>query len=225
MIVNDAERMFQRLIGEDIELAISLDPLLGQIMADPNQIQRVIMNLVINARDVMRDGGKLKVTTKNVDLDERTAVLHPDAAPGRYVLMTVTDTGIGMSEETMQSIFDPFFTTKGHDTSTGLGLAMVYGIVRQSGGWIEVASKLGQGASFRIYLPRIDARPVQDWVRSPIPMTLYGGETVLVVEDEEEVRRLIRTILESYGYHVLEAENGAEALRLAEEHQVKSICF
>jgi len=218
MIVNDTERMLQRLIGEDIELAISLDPLSGQIMADPAQIQQVIMNLVVNARDAMTDGGKLEITTKNVDIDEKAAGLHPDAAPGCYVLLTVADTGIGMNEETKQRIFDPFFTTKRQDTGTGLGLAMVYGIVRQSGGWIEVSSKLGQGASFRIYLPRIDAGPVRDRGRLPIPMTLYGGETVLVVEDQAEVRRLIRTILESYGYHVVEAENGTEALRLAAEH-------
>lgn len=217
-IVNDAERMFQRLIGEDIELAISLDPLLGQIMADPAQIQQVIMNLVINARDAMVDGGKLEISTKNTDIDERVAGAHPDGGPGRYVLMTVTDTGIGMSEETIQRIFDPFFTTKRQDMGTGLGLAMVYGAVRQSGGWIEVSSQPGQGASFRIYLPRIDGRPVRDSVRPTVPMTLYGGETVLVVEDQEDVRKLIRTILESYGYGVLEAENGIEALRLTEEH-------
>jgi PAS domain S-box-containing protein len=218
MIVNDAERMFRRLIGEDIELAISLDPLLGQIMADLAQIQQVIMNLVINARDAMNEGGKLEITTKNVDIDERVAAAHPDVAPGRYVLMTVTDTGIGMSEETMQSIFDPFFTTKRHDAGTGLGLAMVYGAVRQSGGWIGVSSQPGQGASFKIYLPRIDSMPGRDSVRSSVPMTLCGGETVLVVEDQEDVRKLIRTILESYGYRVLEAENGIEALRLTEEH-------
>jgi two-component system, cell cycle sensor histidine kinase and response regulator CckA len=218
VIVNDTERMFQRLIGEDIELAISLDPLLGQIMADAAQIQQVIMNLVVNARDAMTDGGKLEITTKNIDIDERAAGAHSDAAPGRYVLMTVTDTGIGMNEETMQRIFDPFFTTKRQDTGTGLGLAMVYGVVRQGGGWIEVLSQLGQGASFKIYFPRIDDRSVRDSVGSPIPMTLYGGETVLVVEDQEEVRRLIQTILESYGYHVLEAENGTAALLLAEGH-------
>jgi PAS domain S-box-containing protein len=218
VIVNDTERMFQRLIGEDIELAISLDPLLGQVMADPAQIQQVIINLVVNARDAMSDGGKLEITTKNIDIDERLAAVHPDAAPGRYVLMTVTDTGIGMSEETMQRIFDPFFTTKRQDTGTGLGLAMVYGVVRQSGGWIEVSSQLGQGASFRIHLPRIDARPLRNAVGSPVPKTLYGGETVLVVEDQEDVRRLIRTILESYGYHILEAKNGNEAVRLAKEY-------
>jgi PAS domain S-box-containing protein len=217
-IVNDAERMFQRLIGEDIELAISLDPLLGQIMADPAQIQQVLMNLIINARDAMVDGGKLEISTKNIDIDERGAGAHPDGGPGRYVLMTVTDTGIGMSEETIQRIFDPFFTTKRQDTGTGLGLAMVYGAVRQSGGWIEVSSQPGHGASFRIYLPRIDGRPVQDSVRSTLTRTLYGGETVLIVEDQEDVRRLIRTILESYGYRVLVAENGIEALRLTEEH-------
>jgi len=210
--------MFQRLIGEDIELAISLDPLLGRIMADPAQIQQVIINLIVNARDAMSDGGKLEITTKNIEIDERAAAAHPDAVPGRYVLMTVTDTGIGMNEETMQRIFDPFFTTKRQDAGTGLGLAMVYGVVRQNGGWIEVSSQPGQGASFRIYLPRIDARPVRDSVGPPIPMALHGGETVVVVEDQEDVRRLIRTILESYGYHILEAKNGNEALHLAEEY-------
>jgi PAS domain S-box-containing protein len=139
-IVNEAQQMFQRLIGEDIELAISLDPFLGPIMADPDQIQQVIMNLVVNARDAIPDGGRLEVTTKNVDLDESSVGAHPDAVLGHYVVMTVTDTGIGMSEETMQRIFDPFFTTKAEGKGTGLGLTTVYGIVRQSGGWIEVST-------------------------------------------------------------------------------------
>src|SRR6516225_6759247 len=142
VIVNDSQDMFRRLIGEDIELVISLDALLGRIMADPDQIQQVIMNLVVNARDAMTDGGTLEITTKNVDLDESSIGAHPDAVPGRYVLMTVTDTGIGMSGETVQWIFDPFFTTKAEGLGTGLVLTMVYGIMRQSGGWIEVSSKL-----------------------------------------------------------------------------------
>jgi CheY-like chemotaxis protein len=218
MIINDAQRLFQRLIGKDIELVMSLDPLLGPIIGDPDQIQQVIMNLILNARDAMSDGGKLEVTTKNVDVDENAAGVHPDAVPGRYVLTTVTDTGSGMSEETMHSIFDPFFTTKAKGEGTGLGLAIVYGIIRQSGGWIEVSSKLGRGASFRIYLPRVDAIPVQNQARLTAALTLCGGETVLLVEDQEEVRRLTRTILESYGYHVLEAPNGDEAFRVAKEH-------
>jgi len=217
-IVNEAQQMFQRLIGENIELAISLDPLLGSIMADPDQIQQVIMNLVVNARDAMSDGGRLQVTTKNVELDESSIGAHPDAVPGRYVVMTVTDTGIGMSKETMQSIFDPFFTTKAEGRGTGLGLTMVYGIVRQSGGWIEASSKLGEGASFSVYLPRIDTIPVQSQPGLPTATKLYGNETVLVVEDQQEVRRLTRTVLESYGYHVLEAANSGEALSIEKKH-------
>jgi PAS domain S-box-containing protein len=218
VIVNEAQQMFQRLIGEDIELLISLEPLLGPIMADPDQIQLVILNLVVNARDAMTAGGKLEITTKNVDLDESSIGAHPNAVPGRYVVMTVTDTGIGMSQETMQCIFDPFFTTKAEGKGTGLGLAMVYGIVRQSGGWIEVSSKVGEGASFGIYLPRIDTSPGQNQPESPIPTKRYGNETVLVVEDQEEVRRLTRTILEADGYHVIEAASGEEALSIEKNY-------
>lgn len=218
VIVNEAQQMFQRLIGEDIELLISFNPLLGPIMADPDQIQQVILNLVVNARDAMTTGGKLEITTKNVDLDESSIRAHPNALPGRYVVMTVTDTGIGMSQETMQCIFDPFFTTKAEGKGTGLGLAMVYGIVRQSGGWIEVSSKLGEGASFSIYLPRIDTRPEPNQVESPTATKRCGNETVLVVEDQEEVRRLTRTILESDGYRVIEASSGEEALSVEKNY-------
>jgi CheY-like chemotaxis protein len=218
VIITDTHQMLQRLIGEDIELAISIDSHLGQILADPDQIQQVIINLVVNARDAIPDGGTLQITTKKVEFDESSIGTHPDAAPGNYALMTVTDTGVGMSEETMQSMFDPFFTTKSEGKGTGLGLAMVYGIVRQSGGWIEVWSKLGQGTSFSIYLPRIDTAPVQDQVDAPTASNLRGNETVLVVEDENEVRRLTRTILESYGYRVLEAANGEEAVNVSENH-------
>jgi CheY-like chemotaxis protein len=217
-IVNDSHDMFQRLIGEDIELVISLDPLLARIMADPDQIQQVIMNLIVNARDAMTDGGRLGITTMNVDLDERSIGAHPDAVPGRYVLMTVTDTGIGMSRETAQRIFEPYFTTKAEGQGTGLGLTMVYGIVRQSGGWIEVSSKPEEGPSFSIYLPRIDAIPVQNQAELTAALKLHGIETVLVVEDQGEVRRLTRTILESYGYHVIEAADAKEALSVEKKH-------
>jgi PAS domain S-box-containing protein len=218
VIVNDSHDMFQRLIGEDIELVISLDPLLGRIMADPDQIQQVIMNLVVNARDAMTDGGRLGITTKNVDLDESSIGAHPDAVPGRYVLMTVTDTGIGMTRETVQRIFDPFFTTKAEGQGTGLGLTMVYGVVRQSGGWIEVSSTPEEGASFHIYLPRIDTISVQNQAELTTALKLHGTETVLVVEDQEDVRRLTRTILESYGYHVIEAADAEEALSVEKKH-------
>jgi PAS domain S-box-containing protein len=218
VIVNNAQQMFQRLIGENIELVISLDPLLGSIMADSDQLQQVTMNLVVNARDAMSDGGRLEITTKNVELDESSIGAHPDAVPGRYVVMTVTDTGIGMSEETIQCIFDPFFTTKAEGKGTGLGLTMVYGIVRQSGGWIEVSSKLGQGASFSVYLPRIDTIPVENQAKPATATKRYGNETVLVVEDQKEVRRLTRNILESYGYQVIEAASGEQALSIEKDH-------
>jgi CheY-like chemotaxis protein len=217
-IVNDAERMLQRLIGEDIELVTTLDPLLGQVMADPDQIHQVIMNLVVNSRDAMPEGGKLEITIKNVDVDEDSMGAHPDVVPGRYVLMNVTDTGIGMDEDTLQSAFEPFFTTKQPGEGTGLGLSTVYGIVRQSGGWIHVRSEVGQGTSFRIYLPRIDAWSVPDRAEADRAKALHGDETVLVVEDNEAVRRLTRTILEAYGYQVIEAANSTEAFAVEKEH-------
>jgi two-component system cell cycle sensor histidine kinase/response regulator CckA len=217
-IVNDAERMLQRLIGEDIELVTTLDPLLGQVMADPDQIHQVIMNLVVNARDAMPEGGKLEITTKNIDVDEGSMAVHPDAGPGRYVLMTITDTGIGMDEHTLQSAFEPFFTTKQPGAGTGLGLSTVYGIVRQSGGGIHVRSEVGQGTSCRIYLPRIEAPSVPDRAESDRAKARYGSETVLVVEDNEAVRRLTQTILKTYGYHVLEAANSTEAFAIEKEH-------
>ena len=217
-IVNDAERMLQRLIGEDIELVTTLDPLLGQVMADPDQIHQVIMNLVVNARDAMPEGGKLEITMKNVDVDEGSLAAHPDVVPGSYVLMTITDTGIGMDGDILQSAFEPFFTTKQPGEGTGLGLSTVYGIVRQSGGWIHVRSEVGQGTSCRIYLPRIEAPSLPDRAQSDRAKALCGSETVLVVEDNEAVRRLTQTILKAYGYHVLEAANSTEAFALEKEH-------
>ena len=216
-IVNETERMLRRLIGEDIEFVTSLDPLVGQIMADPSQIHQVIINLVVNARDAMPNGGKLEITTQNVDVDESAAALH-GRVPGKYVLITVADTGIGMDEKTLQSAFEPFFTTKAHGHGTGLGLSTVHGIVQQSGGWIRALSAVGKGTSFDIYLPRIDACSFPDREPSATTEVAHGGETVLVVEDQGEVRRLTRTILESYGYNVLEAATGSEALCFAKEH-------
>jgi two-component system cell cycle sensor histidine kinase/response regulator CckA len=217
-IVNDAERMLERLIGEDIELSTALDPMAGLVMADPDQVHQVIMNLVVNARDAMPDGGKLEIATKNVDLDECAAAIHPEAAPGRYVRVSVTDTGIGMDEATLQSVFEPFFTTKEIGKGTGLGLATVYGIVRQGGGWIHVCSEVGQGTSFRVYLPRVDACVLPEQPGLPVPSTVPHGETVLLVEDEDDVRKLTRAILDSYGYHVLAAADGSEALTFARDH-------
>ena len=187
-------------------------------MADPSQIHQVIMNLVVNARDAMPEGGKLEITTENVDVDEGSRAAHPDTVPGKYDLMTITDTGIGMDEHTLQCAFEPFFTTKPVGTGTGLGLSTVYGIVRQSGGWIHVRSKVGRGTSFRIYLLRVDASSVSDQGESVRVKALHGDETVLVVEDNEAVRRLTKTILTAYGYQVLEAANSTEAFAREKEH-------
>jgi two-component system cell cycle sensor histidine kinase/response regulator CckA len=217
-IVIDAERMLQRLIGEDIYLATSLDPHLGRIIADSDQIHQVILNLVVNSRDAMPDGGMLEISTKNVDVGQRASEEHMDAVPGPYVLLTVNDSGTGMDETTLQSIFDPFFTTKQQGKGTGLGLAMVYGIVRQSGGWIEVSSKLGCGASFGIYLPRVNGASEPERAGSATVQALQGSETILIVEDEDSVRKLTKEILESYGYQVFEAANATEALRIGEQH-------
>ena len=218
IIVSDAERMLQRVIGEDIQLNTSLDPLLGQVMADPDQVHQVIMNLVINSRDAMPYGGELEITTNNIDVDESTVVAHPEAVPGRYVMMTVTDTGIGMNEKTLQNIFEPFFTTKERGDGTGLGLSTVYGIVRQSGGWIDVSSEPGQGSEFRIYLPRIDACALPVQPGTAAAQVLHGSETLLLVEDHQEVRKYAATILTSYGYHVLEATDGADASVIAQAY-------
>jgi PAS domain S-box-containing protein len=216
-VVTDLGRMLQRLIGEDIELTTRLDPKLGQVMVDPDQIHQVIVNLVVNARDAMPDGGKLDIATENVEVDDGFLAAHPEAAPGSYVLITVSDNGLGMDVNTMQSAFEPFFTTKERGKGTGLGLSTVYGIVRQSGGWIDVHSEVGKGSSFRVYIPRTEACEVPA-MPPVVAKTLHGGETVLVVEDQEAVRELTKTVLEAYGYHVIEAVNGAEALAFVERH-------
>jgi PAS domain S-box-containing protein len=216
--IRESERMLQRVIGEDITLATRLDPLLGLVMADPEQVRQVIMNLVVNARDAMPDGGRLDITTMNVDVSAATASMHPDAKPACYVMVTVTDTGDGMDEKTRQRIFEPFFTTKETGKGTGLGLSTVDGIVRQSGGWIDVSSEPGVGTSFKLYFPRIGESPVQGEHEATRDKEPDGGETILVVEDQHAVRRLTRNILKEYGYQVLEAANGDEALEIAQKH-------
>jgi two-component system, cell cycle sensor histidine kinase and response regulator CckA len=216
-VVADSERMLRRLIREDIELVTKLAPHLGLVLVDPDQIHQVIMNLAVNARDAMPGGGRLEIATANTELDEAAAALQPDATPGRYVRLTVTDTGTGMTEEVRKNIFEPFFTTKEVGSGTGLGLAMVYGILRQSNGWIDVQSEAGKGSTFRIYLPLVEAGPT-DEVKLPAPDALSGEETVLVVEDQEGVRHLAMAILRAHGYHVLEAANGEEAHAVAGQH-------
>jgi CheY-like chemotaxis protein len=181
-------------------------------------MEQVLMNLAINARDAMPDGGRLTVETANVDLDANYARRHMVALqPGRYVMLSVTDTGIGMDAETRDHIFEPFFTTKDKDKGTGLGLATVYGIVKQSGGHIRVNSEPGGGATFKVYLPRTDEVPQAEHTVTQATVA-RGSETVLLVEDEEMLRVLVREDLESWGYRVLEASHGAEALRIAGRH-------
>jgi CheY-like chemotaxis protein len=205
------------LIGEDIQLTAKLDPALNKTKADPGQIEQVLVNLIVNARDAMPQGGNLTIETLGVDLDGDYASSHVGVAPGRYVMLAVSDTGTGMDEDTQARIFDPFFTTKGEGKGTGLGLSTVYGIVKQSGGSIWVYSELGHGTTFKVYLPELAAalqKTEAVAVESPMPS---GSETILLVEDEDVVRGLARKILEHAGYCVLEASRGEEAVRLCLE--------
>jgi PAS domain S-box-containing protein len=210
--IAEAQKLLGRVIGNDIELVTLLDPGLRSITADPIQMTQVIMNLTVNARDAMPGGGRIVIETSNVDLDQQYAAQHPDIQPGAYVMMAVSDTGMGMDAETQRHIFEPFFTTKGPGSGTGLGLSTVYGIVRQSGGWIWFYSEPGQGATFKLYFPQ-ESGPEQAPAVSiqPKPMT-NGTETVLVVEDQDTVRRVTTAILQGQGYRVLDAPGGAQAL-------------
>jgi len=216
--VTGIEKMLGRLIGEDIELSTVLADDLGRVKADPGQIDQIIMNLAVNSRDAMPDGGKLTVETANAELDENYAENHVGVTPGPHVMLAVTDTGCGMDAETRSHIFEPFFTTKGIDKGTGLGLSTVYGIVKQTGGNVWVYSEPGKGTAFKIYLPRIEETVEAAERRRPAAARARGAETVLVVEDEEVLRRLASRILSLAGYKVLEARIGGEALVLCEQH-------
>ncbi|HET7249435.1 MAG TPA: PAS domain S-box protein [Gemmatimonadales bacterium] len=217
VVIRDIERILHRVIGEHITLRTSLDPALAYVLADPSQLDQVIMNLAVNARDAMPGGGRITIETANVPLDSELAQVHPEARPGGYVLLAVSDTGTGLSPEAKAHLFEPFFTTKEVGKGTGLGLATVYGIVRQSGGFIGVDTELGRGTRFRIYLPRA-ASPASEPAKTTAPApTARGAGTVLVVEDEAGVRHLARDVLRRCGYRVLEASDGAEALRLVEQ--------
>ena len=210
-IVAETEKMLHRIIGEDIDLVKVLSPDLGLVKADPGQIEQVLMNLAVNARDAMSEGGKLTIETANVELDADYAARHAEAVAGPHVMVAVSDSGVGMDETTLARVFEPFFTTKGPGKGSGLGLSTVYGIVRQSGGTINVYSEPGKGTTFKIYLPReLSLTPV---VKEPAAVTHTGGtETVLLVEDDEAVRNVARRILVAGGYTVLTAANGVEAL-------------
>jgi signal transduction histidine kinase len=217
-LVANIEKMLRRLIGEDILFATALHPRTGNVRADPGQIEQVIVNLAVNARDAMPSGGRLTIETRNVELDEFYAADHPGVTPGRYVMLAVTDTGIGMTEETKAHIFEPFFTTKARGKGTGLGLATVYGIVQQTGGHIWPYSEPGKGTTMRVYLPRVEepADPLEK-TGEISPQDLRGTETILLVEDEDAVRAVTRQLLERNGYTVLEAPDGREALALVDK--------
>ncbi|HVN06948.1 MAG TPA: response regulator [Bryobacteraceae bacterium] len=216
-LIMNMEKMLSRLIGEDIDLITipAADP--ATILTDPGQLEQVIMNLVVNARDAMPGGGKLIIETANADVDQTYAGMNVDLKPGAYVVLAISDTGMGMDSETIAHVFEPFFTTKAPGKGTGLGLATAYGIVKQSGGAISIYSEPSRGTTVKIHLPAGAPRPAVA-AEKPAGATLGGNETILVLEDEARVRRLICEVLTGRGYHVLEAVRGADAIRMANEH-------
>ncbi|HUK90174.1 MAG TPA: PAS domain S-box protein, partial [Blastocatellia bacterium] len=216
--VRDIEEMLRRVIGEDIDLITILDSELWRVRVDPNQVQQVIVNLAVNARDAMPEGGTLTIETANIEVDEQYAQDHPGAGPGPHVLLAITDTGVGMNKETKEHIFEPFFTTKEMGKGTGLGLSTVYGIIRQSGGNVWVSSEPGKGSSFTIILPAIQS-PEHEAERTVLSGSVtQGQETVLVVEDQETVLKLVRDILEHQGYRVLHALRPSDAITICNEY-------
>ena len=219
----DIKKMLTGIIGEDIELFTTFEPELGMIRADPAQIEQVIVNLGVNARDAMPGGGKLTIETKNVYLDGAYCASHASMREGWYIMLAVSDTGQGMDEETKKHIFEPFFTTKEKGKGTGLGLATVYGIVKQNGGHIWIYSELNEGTTFKVYFPRIDNTD-KEGDPGGMKNNLVGGhETILLVDDEEVVRNMIATTLKTFGYTVLQAESGEEALQIYEQSSEKPI--
>jgi nitrogen-specific signal transduction histidine kinase len=217
-LVAEMHKMLTRLIGENIALQATTGKSLGSVKVDPGQFQQILMNLVVNARDAMPDGGKIVIETANVDLDVGYCAVHPYVKPGRFVMVAVSDTGKGMSDEVKAHIFEPFYTTKERGSGTGLGLATTYGAVHQAGGAIEASSEVGIGTTFRIYLPRIEEEAVKP-EKVDRPTDLPGGtETVLLVEDEDTLRTLCERILGDLGYQVMPARNGAEAIAAAQKY-------
>ena len=218
-LVTDLDKMLHRVIGEDVELELRRVPDLGAVKADSTQLEQVVLNLVVNARDAMPKGGHLTIETANVDFDEAYAAAHPPATAGRFVMLSVSDSGIGMDAETQRRIFEPFFTTKAPGEGTGLGLATVYGVVKQNGGFIWVYSEPGRGTSFKVYLPRVDERPdALGAERGPAPVP-GGRETILLVEDTEGLREVIGEVLAEGGYTLIQASHGEEALAVARRHE------
>jgi signal transduction histidine kinase len=218
-LLGELSKMLLRLLGENIGLHLETDAGLGLVKVDPGQFEQAVINLVVNARDAMLEGGRLAIETHNAQLDEGRVGQYPDASPGRYVLVAVSDTGHGMAPATRTRIFEPFFTTKGPGQGTGLGLAMVYGFVKQSGGHIEAESEVGRGTTFKIYLPRTDEN-VPSGMSAEDLLPLPGGtETILLVEDQDAVRTFARQVLLAGGYTILEARDGEDALCVAQQCQ------
>ena len=216
------EKMLRRLLGEHIELSIAKPRALGQLFADPTHIEQIILNLAVNARDAMSRGGKLFIETTNLELGKTSDLRYPGLEPGRYVVLKITDTGVGMDEATRQRIFEPFFTTKEMGKGTGLGLSTVFGIVKQSKGHILVESEVGHGTTFTICLPSTDQTFSSAQTSQPAaPTTLHGSETILLVEDEEQVRAATSAILRRQGYTVIDAQNGGEAFLICEQYKKK----
>ena len=217
-LVDEVDKMLRRLVGEDVELRLILARDAGNVRADSGQLQQVIMNLVVNARDAMPTGGKLVIETADAELTEQYAELHQAVIPGRYVMLAVSDTGVGMNAQTKARIFEPFFTTKEKGKGTGLGLSTVYGIVKQSGGYVWVYSEPGHGTTFKLYLPRVDA-PAEPQAPPRETATLTGTETILLAEDDEILRPLTKGLLARLGYTVLDAESAEQALAVAGARQ------
>jgi PAS domain S-box-containing protein len=215
-VVGGLEQLLRRLLGEHVQLQTNLDAKLGTIKADPSQVEQVLMNLVVNARDAMPEGGRLIIETSNAELDQKYASEHVSVKPGPYVMLAVSDTGVGMSAETVAHIFEPFFTTKGTSRGTGLGLATTYGIVKQSGGYIWVYSEPGQGTTFKVYLPRFEEEAEASAAAKVRTKAPKGSETILLVEDDEAVRELTEMVLKTYGYNVLVAEEPQHAQKLSD---------
>jgi signal transduction histidine kinase len=218
-LISNLQKMLQRLIGEDIELSTKMFENLTSVRIDPGQFEQILVNLVVNARDAMPGGGKLTIETANINIDEDYCAVHPYVKTGRHVMLAVSDTGCGMSDEVKARLYEPFFTTKQKGRGTGLGLATTYGVVKQSGGSIEVYSEPGEGTTFKIYLPAIEGVLQQLEIEEPAsPSVLKGEETILLVEDEKIVRELAAKILKRLDYNILSASNGVEALEIAQNY-------
>jgi PAS domain S-box-containing protein len=217
-VLTSMDKMLQRILGADVDLVSRPTKPLGRVRVDPSSVEQVIMNLVVNARDAMPTGGKLTMETDNVVLDEAYAQAHLGVKPGPHVMLAVTDTGTGIDSATLSRIFEPFFTTKEQGKGTGLGLSTVFGVVQQSGGSVWVYSEVGKGTTFKVYLPRVDA-PVESMVPAEVRTPLRGSETILLVEDDDQVRAVARGILLKNGYEVIEARNAGEALLHSEQHK------